>query len=171
MDSVKKLIRDIPDFPKKGIIFKDITPVLADPQTMAEITGAFEKEFEALKPTRVAGIEARGFVFGSVLAYTLKLPFTPVRKPGKLPYKTIRTGYKLEYGEGVLEMHTDGVGRDDRVVIVDDLLATGGTAAAAAQLIEQAGAKVVGLGFVVELGFLDGRKQLPGRKIVSLVTY
>lgn len=171
MESVKKLIRDIPDFPKKGIIFKDITPVLADPQAIAAITGAFEKALEGLKPTRIVGIEARGFVFGAVLAYAMELPFSPVRKPGKLPYKTIRTSYSLEYGEGVLEMHTDAVGRDDRVVIIDDLLATGGTAAAAARLIEEAGAKVAALGFVVELGFLQGRKQLTGRKVVSLVTY
>ncbi len=171
MDSIKKLIRDIPDFPKKGIIFKDITPILADPTAMAEITGAFEKEFEGLKATRIAGIEARGFVFGSVLAYAMKLPFTPVRKPGKLPYKTVRTSYKLEYGEGTLEMHTDGVGRNDRVIIIDDLLATGGTAGAATKLIEGQGAKVLALGFVVELGFLEGRKQLGKQKIVSLVKY
>ncbi|MCC6574163.1 MAG: adenine phosphoribosyltransferase [Planctomycetes bacterium] len=171
MDSVKKLIRDIPDFPKKGIIFKDITPILADPTAMAEITGAFEKQFEDLKATRIAGIEARGFVFGSVLAYAMKLPFTPVRKPGKLPYKTVRTIYQLEYGEGTLEMHTDGVGRNDRVIIIDDLLATGGTAGAAVKLIEGQGAKVLALGFVVELEFLGGRKQLGKNKIVSLVTY
>ena len=171
MESVRKLIRDIPDFPKKGIIFKDVTPLMADPATMAAINGAFEKALESLKPSRIVGIEARGFIFGAVLAHTLGLPFSPVRKPGKLPYKKISTSYKLEYGEGTLEMHTDGVGKGERVVVIDDLLATGGTARAACELIEKLGATVVACGFVVELSFLDGRKQLPGRKIVSLTTY
>ncbi len=171
MESVRKLIRDIPDFPKKGIIFKDVTPLMADPATMAAINGAFEKALESLKPSRIVGIEARGFIFGAVLAHTLGLPFSPVRKPGKLPYKKISTSYKLEYGEGTLEMHTDGVGKGERVVVIDDLLATGGTARAACELIEKLGATVVACGFVVELSFLEGRKQLPGRKIVSLTTY
>src|SRR5690606_23984291 len=124
MDSIKRLIRDIPDFPKPGIIFKDITPILGDPAAMARITGAFEREFEAVKPTRIVGIESRGFIFGAVLATELELPFTPVRKPGKLPYDTISVSYTLEYGQGSLEMHTDGVTSDDRVLIIDDLLAT-----------------------------------------------
>lgn len=171
MESVRKLIRDIPDFPKKGIIFKDITPVLGDPSTMAAICGAFEKELEGFKPQRIVGIEARGFIFGAVLAHTLKLPFSPVRKPGKLPYKTEKLSYKLEYGEGVLEMHTDGVSRGERVVIVDDLLATGGTARAACELVEKLGGKVAACAFVVELGFLEGRKLLTGRKIVALTKY
>jgi adenine phosphoribosyltransferase len=171
MESVRKLIRDIPDFPKKGIIFKDVTPVLADPTTMAAINGAFEKELEGLKPQRIVGIEARGFIFGAVLAHTMKLPFSPVRKPGKLPYKTEKLSYKLEYGEGVLEMHTDGVNKGERVVIVDDLLATGGTAKAACELVEKLGGKVAACAFVVELGFLDGRKLLSGRKIVALTKY
>jgi len=171
MDSVRKLIRDIPDFPKKGIIFKDITPVLGDPTTMAAITGAFEKEIEGFKPQRIVGIEARGFIFGAVLAHAMKLPFSPIRKPGKLPYKTIKVGYKLEYGEGTLEMHTDGVNKGERVVVIDDLLATGGTAKAACELIEKLGGKVAGIAFVVELGFLGGRKLLEGRKVIALTKY
>jgi len=169
MESIKHLIRDIPDFPKKGIIFKDITPILGDPAAMARITGAFEQAFAALKPTRIVGIESRGFLFGAVLAGAMNLPFSPVRKPGKLPYEKISVRYSLEYGEGTLEMHTDGVSRGERVVVLDDLLATGGTAAAACQLIEKLGAQVVALGFVIELGFLDGAKKLAGRNVVSLV--
>lgn len=171
MESIKKLIRDIPDFPKPGIIFKDITPILGDPAAMARITGAFEKEFESARPTRVVGIESRGFIFGALLAQALNLPFTPVRKPGKLPYDKISVSYTLEYGHGTLEMHTDGVTRADRVIVLDDLLATGGTAAAACELVEKVGAKVAGIGFVIELGFLEGRGRLGGREIVSLVKF
>jgi adenine phosphoribosyltransferase len=169
MDSIKKLIRDIPDFPKPGIIFKDITPILGDPRAMERITGAFESHIEALKPTRVIGVESRGFIFGSLLASAMNLPFTPIRKPGKLPYDKISVSYTLEYGEGTLEMHTDGVSRDDRVVILDDLLATGGTAAASCELVQKVGASVAALGFVIELEFLSGREKLPGHNIVSLV--
>lgn len=171
MESIKRLVRDIPDFPKEGIVFKDITPILNDPGAMARITGAFEKEFEAAKPTRVVGIESRGFIFGSVLAAELELPFTPIRKPGKLPWDKVSVSYTLEYGEGELEMHTDGVSRDDRVLILDDLLATGGTAKASCELVKKVGASVAGIGFVIELGFLDGRAKLAGENVVSLVTY
>lgn len=171
MESIKSLIRDIPDFPKPGIIFKDITPILGDPAAMAAITGAFEKAFEAHNPTRIVGIESRGFIFGALLARAMNLPFTPVRKPGKLPYDKISVSYTLEYGQGTLEMHTDGVTRDDRVLVMDDLLATGGTAAATCELIEKIGASVAGIGFVIELAFLEGRSKLKGRNIVSLVTY
>ncbi|MCH8157150.1 MAG: adenine phosphoribosyltransferase [Nitrospinae bacterium] len=171
MDSIRRLVRDIPDFPKPGITFKDITPILGDPAAMARITGAFEKEFEDLKPTRIVGIESRGFIFGAVLAAQLELPFTPIRKPGKLPYESISVSYSLEYGEGKLEIHTDGLSKDDRVLILDDLLATGGTAAASIELVQKLGATVAALGFVIELGFLGGRKKLGGQKIVSLVRY
>lgn len=171
MESIRHLIRDIADFPKKGIIFKDITPVLGDPGAMARIAGAFELALEDIKPTRIVGIESRGFIFGSVLAAHMNLPFSPVRKPGKLPFEKISVSYSLEYGEGTLEMHTDGVSRGDRVVVLDDLLATGGTAAAACQLVEKLGAQVAALGFVIELGFLKGREKLKGRKIVSLVSF
>lgn len=170
MESIRHLIRDIPDFPKKGIIFKDITPILGDPAAMARITGAFEQALEPLKPTRIVGIESRGFLFGGVLAAAMNLPFSPVRKPGKLPYEKISVSYSLEYGQGTLEMHTDGVGRGERVVVIDDLLATGGTAAAACQLVEKLGGQVAALGFVIELGFLKGREQLKGRQLVSLVS-
>jgi adenine phosphoribosyltransferase len=171
MESIKKLIRDIPDFPKAGIIFKDITPILGDPAAMARITGAFEREFEGAQPTRIVGIESRGFIFGAQLAAQLNLPFSPVRKPGKLPYDKISVSYTLEYGEGTLEMHSDGVTKDDRVLILDDLLATGGTAEAACELVEKLGARVAGVGFVIELAFLEGRKRLQGHNIVSLVTF
>lgn len=171
MDSIKRLIRDIPDFPKPGIIFKDITPILGDPAAMARITGAFESALKSLKPTRIVGIESRGFIFGATLAAAMELPFTPVRKPGKLPYDKISVSYTLEYGEGTLEMHTDGVTRGDRVLVMDDLLATGGTAAATCELIEKIGAQVAGIGFVIELAFLEGRSRLKNRNIVSLVTY
>jgi adenine phosphoribosyltransferase len=171
MESIKRLVRDIPDFPKPGIIFKDITPILGDPGAMARITGAFEKEFEAAAPTRIVGIESRGFIFGSILATHLELPFTPIRKPGKLPHDKVSVSYTLEYGEGELEMHSDGVTKDDRVLILDDLLATGGTAKAACELVEKVGASVAGIGFVIELSFLEGRKLLEGHNIVSLVTY
>ncbi len=171
MDSIKRLIRDIPDFPKPGIIFKDITPILGDPAAMARITGAFESALKPLKPTRIVGIESRGFIFGATLAAAMELPFTPVRKPGKLPYDTISVSYTLEYGEGMLEMHTDGVGRGERVVIVDDLLATGGTAAAACELVEKVGADVVAIAFVIELGFLEGRSKLGKQNVISLVEF
>jgi adenine phosphoribosyltransferase len=171
MESIRHLIRDIPDFPKKGIVFKDITPVLGDPGAMARIAGAFELAFEDVKPSRIVGIESRGFIFGAVLAAHMNLPFSPVRKPGKLPYDKISVSYTLEYGEGTLEMHTDGVSRGERVIVLDDLLATGGTAAAACQLVERLGAQVAGLGFVIELGFLKGREKLGGRNVVSLVSF
>lgn len=171
MESIRKLIRDIPDFPKPGIIFKDITPILGDPAAMARITGAFEKAFEGVKPTRIVGIESRGFIFGALLASSMNLPFTPIRKPGKLPYDKISVSYTLEYGEGTLEMHTDGVTRDDRVIVLDDLLATGGTAAASCELVEKVGAKVVGVGFVIELGFLAGRAKIGDRNVVSLTEF
>ena len=171
MESIKRLIRDIPDFPKPGIVFKDITPILSDPGAMARITGAFEAELEKLKPSRIIGIESRGFIFGSVLAASMSLPFTPIRKPGKLPHEVVSVSYELEYGNDTLEMHTDGVAEGESVVILDDLLATGGTAAAAAALVEKVGGKVAALGFVVELGFLNGREKLKGREIVSLVGY
>jgi adenine phosphoribosyltransferase len=171
MDSIRKLVRDIPDFPKAGIIFKDITPMLGDPRAMERITGAFESRMEVFKPTRIIGVESRGFIFGALLASAMNLPFTPVRKPGKLPYEKISVSYTLEYGEGTLEMHTDGVSREDRVVILDDLLATGGTAAATCELVKRVGASVAALGFVIELGFLNGRDKLNGQEVISLVTY
>jgi adenine phosphoribosyltransferase len=171
MESVKRLIRDIPDFPQPGIIFKDITPVLGDPSAMARISGGLEQVVEKWKPDRIIGVESRGFIFGAVLAAQMELPFTPIRKPGKLPYDTVSVSYTLEYGSGTLEMHTDGVSKGDKIVIIDDLLATGGTAMGSAELIEKCGAQVAGMAFVVELEFLKGRNLLKGHNVEALVGY
>ncbi|MDI6827797.1 MAG: adenine phosphoribosyltransferase [Armatimonadota bacterium] len=167
----KSLIRDIPDFPKPGIIFKDITPVLLHPQAFAEVVRkmvdfAREKNAEA-----IVGIESRGFMFGTPIALELGVGFIPVRKLGKLPHETIQCEYALEYGTSVVEMHRDAIVPGQRVVIVDDLLATGGTAAASVKLVEELGGKVAGLVFLVELTFLYGRKQLEGYDVKSFVTY
>jgi adenine phosphoribosyltransferase len=162
-------LRDVPDFPKPGIVFKDITPLLRAPAAFRAATDALAARCEALAPTCVAAIESRGFLFGAPVAERLGLPLVPLRKPGKLPWKTIRESYELEYGSSTLEVHQDAAGPGDRVVLMDDLLATGGTAAASVNLIRQLGAEVVGAAFVVELGFLAGREKLHGIEIVSLV--
>ena len=168
---LKAFIRDIPDFPKPGILFRDITPLLAEPKAMREVERQFVESWKGKRVSAVAAVESRGFIFGTLLARALEVPFIPIRKEGKLPSSRLAESYALEYGEGVLEAHEDAAVAGDRVVIVDDLLATGGTAAASARLIERLGAHVVGFGFVIELGFLDGRKQLGDRPIVSLVRY
>lgn len=168
---LKAYIRDVPDFPKPGILFRDITPLLADPGAAADVEARFARAFADDGITAVAGIESRGFIFGAALARRFQVGFIPIRKEGKLPGERLSETYALEYGEGVLEIHEDAAGAEDRVLIVDDLLATGGTAKAAAALVERLGATVTGLGFVVELAFLKGRDQLPGRRVVSLVTY
>ena len=168
---LRAFIRNIPDFPKPGILFRDITPLLADPHAMREVEWRFVNTWESERVSAVAAVESRGFIFGTLVARGLGIPFIPIRKQGKLPWTRLSENYALEYGEGVLEAHEDAARAGDRVVIVDDLLATGGTAAASARLIERLGARVVGFGFVVELGFLDGRKQLGDRPIVSLVRY
>lgn len=165
------LIRDIPDFPKPGILFKDITPVMSDPEALREIVDTLSDMVKELKADLVVGIESRGFLFGVPVAYALGLGFSPVRKVGKLPYETITQEYALEYGTNVVEMHTDAIAPGQRVVIVDDLLATGGTAAAAAQLVERLGGVVAGYCFLVELTFLNGREKLNGREVVSLISY
>ena len=169
--ALKDLIRDIPDFPKPGVVFKDITPLLADPDgfgyALEAITGAFADG----RIDKVVGIEARGFMFAAPIAYRLHAGFIPVRKMGKLPWSIEREEYLLEYGTDLLEIHADAVQPGERVLIVDDVLATGGTASATVRLVERLGGEVVGLGFVIELSFLDGRRQLPGRQLVSLVTY
>ena len=167
----KGLIRDIPDFPKEGIIFKDITPVLADPAAFREVAEKMTLAAERLKPTVVVGIESRGFIFGAPVALRLALPFALVRKMGKLPYQTIAEEYALEYGTNTVEIHQDAVGPGDRVLVVDDLLATGGTAMATARLIEKCGASVAGFLFLVELAFLPGRHALRGYEIESLIDY
>ncbi len=168
---LRTAIRDIPDFPKPGILFKDITPLLQDGALFGAVIDAFADACKGTKITQVVGIEARGFVFASALAYRLGAGLVPARKQGKLPHSTITESYKLEYGEATLEIHTDALSNSDTVVLVDDLLATGGTAAATAKLIERAGAHLYKILFAVELKFLDGRQVLHGRDIVSLVSY
>lgn len=168
---LKTFIRDVPDFPKPGILFRDITPLLASADACAEVEARLAREFEGDGITAVAGIESRGFIFGMALARRFSVGFIPIRKQGKLPARCLSETYALEYGEGVLEIHDDAAGAGDRVLIVDDLLATGGTANAAANLVERLGAQVVGLGFVIELEFLKGREKLPGRRVVSLIAY
>ena len=166
-----RLIRDIPDFPKQGIVFKDITPLMRDPEAFARTLDALVTRHEKDRVTTVAAIESRGFIFGGALATRLGAGFVPIRKPGKLPYETLSESYTLEYGTGTLQIHSDAVERADRVLIVDDLLATGGTAAAAVSLVQRMGGEVVGLSFVVELVFLHGRAKLPGLPTYSLIKY
>ncbi|GAB4283210.1 MAG: adenine phosphoribosyltransferase [Coriobacteriia bacterium] len=162
-------IRDIPDFPKKGVVFKDITPLLASPEGFRDAIDVIADEFAGQGVTKVLGAEARGFIFGGALAYRLGAGFVPARKPGKLPWETTRAEYELEYGTDALEVHADAMGPGDRVLIVDDVLATGGTAAAKHRLVETTGAETVGFAFLIELDFLGGREKLPQRPIVSLI--
>ena len=165
------LIRDVPDFPKPGILFKDITPVLANHKALQEVIDLFAAYSRERKPDVVVGIESRGFVLGTPLALALGIGFAPIRKAGKLPYDKISEEYALEYGTNTVEIHTDAIQPGQRVLIVDDLLATGGTALAAARLIERLGGTVCGFSFMVELGFLDGRKPLAGYDIQALVKF
>jgi adenine phosphoribosyltransferase len=153
-------LRDVPDFPKPGILFKDITPLLADPRAFHITLDLFAERFIGEHVDAVVGVESRGFIFGGALAARLNASFVPVRKPGKLPYKTDEVAYALEYGDAVLQMHVDSIKAGAKVLIVDDLLATGGTASAAAELTRRQGGVVVGFAFVVELDFLGGRKKL-----------
>jgi adenine phosphoribosyltransferase len=164
-------IRDVPDFPKKGIIFKDITPLLLAPEALQYTVEALAKPFEKKKISRVAAIESRGFIFGSCVARLLGAGFVPIRKPGKLPWTTRRNEYELEYGTDALEIHDDALGSDDRVLLIDDVLATGGTAAAASCLVRESGAELVGVAMVIELSFLNGRMKLNGMPVHSLITY
>ena len=164
-------IRDIPDFPKPGILFKDITPLLKEPKAFRYAVDSLSDKVKASEATAVAAIESRGFLFACPIAHALGLPFIPIRKPGKLPYKSLSVEYSLEYGVGNLEMHEDAFSSSDSVVIVDDLLATGGTAKGAAQLIETAGAKVVGCLFVIELTFLHGKTLLKDYSVDALLSY
>ena len=169
---LKAHLRNVPDFPKPGILFKDITPLLADPRAFHIALDLVAQRFIGEHVDAVVGIESRGFIFGGALAARLNASFVPVRKPGKLPWKVNRVSYALEYGEAELEMHVDSLTENARVVIVDDVLATGGTAAAAADLTRRQGALVMGFAFIVELDFLDGRTRLqhsPAPAIYSLV--
>ena len=169
--AVKKTIRDVPDFPKPGILFKDITPVLADPGLFRRIIGSFNAQFGDANLDAVVGMESRGFLFGVPLALDLGAAFVPARKPGKLPYDSIGVEYSLEYGTNRLEMHTDAIKPGQRVLIVDDLLATGGTAKATIELVQKLGGEVVACVFVVELSFLNGRQLLGDVPVFSLVSY
>ena len=168
---LKQYIRDIPDFPQPGILFRDITPLLKDPAAMHYVVDRFTEEFHHSGVTAIVSIESRGFLFGAPLAYNLGLPLVPVRKPGKLPAAKMSVEYSLEYGKSQLDIHGDALTKSDRVIIIDDLLATGGTAMAAAKLVELLGAKVKSFAFLVELGFLDGRERLKGYDILTLITY
>lgn len=169
--NLKKHIRDVPDFPKKGIVFKDITTLLADPEAFGAALDLMAERLEGRLVDKIVCIESRGFLFGAPLALRLGAGLVPVRKPGKLPAATIREEYTLEYGVDAVEMHADAVAKGDRVVIVDDLLATGGTAAAAARLVERAGGTVGAMLFLIELSFLKGRAALEGRDVIALVDY
>lgn len=164
-------IRDIPDFPKDGVMFKDITPLLSDPTAFSSAVDAIVVSFGRGKIDKVVGIEARGFIVAAPVAYHFGAGFVPLRKAGKLPYDTLSVTYELEYGSEVLEIHADALGPEDRVLIVDDVLATGGTARAACELVERCGAKVAGLAFVIELEFLKGSAKLEGYDYVSLLKY
>lgn len=165
------LIRDIPDFPQPGIIFKDITPVLQHPEAFSQVIGQMADYARSKKPDVIIGIESRGFILGAPVALALDKGFVPVRKIGKLPHETIQCEYALEYGTAAVEMHKDAVAPGQRVIIVDDLLATGGTAAAAARLVEELGGQVAGFVFLIELSFLNGRSQLPAYDVKSLIIY
>ena len=170
-ESLKKLIRKVPDFPKKGILFYDITTLLKDKLGLAALIDALAEHYIKKEVDLVIGMEARGFIFAPALAYRLNAGFVPVRKPGKLPAATARYDYALEYGTNTLEMHKDAIQKGQRVIIVDDLLATGGTAEATAKLAESQGGKIMGLGFVVELDFLKGRDKLSNYDVFSLLHY
>lgn len=172
-NKIKTVIRDVQDFPKQGIVFKDITPILKDPALCKEIAYAFEDQILHLKPDAIMAIESRGFLFGMIMALHFNIPFIPVRKKGKLPYKTISYSYQLEYGAATVEIHEDAITKGSKVLIHDDLLATGGTAIAAAELVKMQEGEVAGFSFVVALDFLNGVNRLKkySNNIFSLVHY
>ena len=171
MEDLKKLIREVPDWPKPGILFYDITTLLKDPGGLRSTIDGLKHQYREAQVDLVLGIEARGFIFAPALAYALGAGFVPVRKPKKLPAECVSVTYALEYGTDALEMHKDAIGEGQRVLIVDDLLATGGTAAAAARMVQNVGGMVAGMGFVVELTFLNGRGRLGGYDVFSLLQY
>ncbi len=168
---LEKHIRSIPDWPKKGILFRDITPLLADPEAFSTTVDALCASFDNTGVDYVAAVEARGFIFGAVVAQRLGVGFVPIRKKGKLPFKTESVTYELEYGTDTLEVHSDAVSKGAKVLMVDDLLATGGTMAAACKLIEKIGGKVLGIAFLIELSELAGREKLPGYKVNTIISY
>src|ERR1700749_1006549 len=171
VERLRAAVRDVPDFPKKGIVFKDITPVLSDPGLFRASIDLFLERCRGREVDKIVGIDARGFVFGSAVAYELGLGFVPIRKRGKLPYKTNTAKYSLEYGEAEVEMHIDAVAQGERVVLIDDLLATGGTSAAAAVLIRKAGGQLLKAQFFTELEFLEGRKRLEPTPVTAFLKY
>ena len=170
-DDLRALIRNVPDFPKKGIVFRDITPLVLHPVALRQAAQMLVHAFTGDPVEVVVGIEARGFIIGAVVAQMLNVGLALVRKKGKLPWKTVRETYALEYGSDTVEMHTDAVRPGQRALVIDDLLATGGTARAACRLVGQLGGEVTGCGFIIELGFLKGREQLRDTKVVALVNY
>jgi len=169
--ALKAKIRDVPDFPEPGIVFKDIMPLLADPASLREATDLLVEWAEPRKPDVILGAEARGFILGAAMAYRLGCGFVAARRPGKLPWKTVSSSYALEYGENSLELHADAITNGQRVLVHDDVLATGGTARAICDLATQLGGEIVGVSFVIELEFLEGRKQLEGFDVQSLIRY
>lgn len=170
-ENLKKYIRSISDFPKKGIIFRDITTLLNDKRAFQIAVEILYDRYKSMKIDKVVSVESRGFIFGSVLAHRIGAGFIPVRKPNKLPSKTIREEYLLEYGTDSLEIHIDAINNGEKILIVDDLLATGGTVQATCKLIERLGGKIIGIAFLIELAFLNGRKKLDGYDIFSVITY
>ena len=171
MKDLQALVRDIPNFPKEGIIFKDITPLLRDPSSFGKVVDEISGKFSRKKVDLVACVEARGFILGGAIAYRLGAGLVPVRKKGKLPYRTKRITYALEYGKDTLEIHEDAIHEGERVLIVDDLLATGGTAKAVVELVRSLGGRVVGVVFLIELSFLKGRERLKGYPVSSLLSF
>lgn len=171
MEELKKIIRDVPDFPKQGIIFKDITTLLEDGKSFQRMVDLISHRYLDKKIDKIVGVEARGFILGAALAYKLGVGITLVRKPNKLPHTTIKKSYELEYGTDTLEMHADSLKQGERVLIADDLLATGGTVAAVVDLVDSLGAELVECAFLAELDFLEGRKRLPEGKVFSLIHY
>jgi adenine phosphoribosyltransferase len=168
---LRSLVRDVPDYPKPGILFRDITPLLGDAEGLAATVDALAAPYAEVEVDRVAGIEARGFLLGPTIATRLGAGFVPIRKEGKLPCEAAREEYELEYGQAAIEVHRDAFGAGDRVLIFDDVLATGGTAEAACRMVESLGAQIVGLSFLVEIGPLGGRRRLQGHRVECLIEY
>ena len=170
-DRIRELVRDIPDFPKPGIVFKDITPILKSPEAMRGLVAHWKAAYADRGLEAIAGVESRGFLFGAALALEMDLPFIPIRKPGKLPADTVSAEYELEYGTDAVEIHRDALESGQKVLLIDDLLATGGTLEASARLVETVGGEIAAIACVIELGFLNGREKLPGRDIDCVLTY
>ena len=171
LDQLRAAIRDVPDFPKPGIIFKDITPILGNGKLFRAAVGAFLEQCRGKQIDKIVGIDARGFLFGSAVAYDLGVGFVPLRKKGRLPYKTESAKYSLEYGEAEMELHVDAIERGEKIVLIDDLLATGGTSASAATLIRKVGGELLEAQFLIELEFLHGRRKLESTPVVSFLKY